>query len=543
VTTPVVGPASVLVVDDDEAILELFGVALRRAGFEVIEAASGEAALDIVNTSPVAIVVLDMAMPEMSGTHMVQALRANPETATLPVLLITGAGDEMSVIEGLAAGADDFLLKPVRLDELVARINAHLRRDVAWSVVVEERTAEVARQRALIADTLRGLRPGDTAEATAQAICRQVLRLAGVTAAQIVIFELGGRAMPIGITLAAADDPPLRRLPAERSRHIRGRAEEGPWIEPWTPRRGHPYEDLLRGLGAHLVAYAPIRSNAQLIGLLVIHAAETVDAGSLAESLPALVEFADVTAALIGRDVGERTVASAAREHILAIIANEAFESVFQPIVDLETDAVVGYEALTRFADGVGPEVRFAEATAVGLGQELEAATMKAALGAATALSSSVALNLNVSPAMIMARQPLQQLLGGMGRQIVLEVTEHAEIADYEAFRAMFGKLRPKVELAVDDAGAGFASLRHILELRPAFVKLDRSLIAGLESDEARQAMIVGLRHFARSVECRLIAEGIETEGELAVLRSLDVGVGQGFLLGRPVRVQDLISH
>jgi EAL domain-containing protein (putative c-di-GMP-specific phosphodiesterase class I) len=144
---------------------------------------------------------------------------------------------------------------------------------------------------------------------------------------------------------------------------------------------------------------------------------------------------------------------------------------------------------------------------------------------------------------MIMARQPLQQLLGGMGRQIVLEVTEHAEIADYEAFRAMFGKLRPKVELAVDDAGAGFASLRHILELRPAFVKLDRSLIAGLESDEARQAMIVGLRHFARSVDCRLIAEGIETEGELAVLRSLDVRVGQGFLLGRPVRVQDLISH
>jgi hypothetical protein len=88
-------------------------------------------------------------------------------------------------------------------------------------------------------------------------------------------------------------------------------------------------------------------------------------------------------------------------------------------------------------------------------------------------------------------------------------------------------------------AGAGFASLRHILELRPAFVKLDRSLIAGLESDEARQAMIVGLRHFARSVGCLLIAEGIETEAELEVLRSLEIQLAQGFLLGRPRPVAD----
>jgi EAL domain-containing protein (putative c-di-GMP-specific phosphodiesterase class I)/CheY-like chemotaxis protein len=533
-TKAAVGPAPILVVDDEDGIRELVAFALRRAGFQVIEAVSGQAALDTVKASPVAMVVLDMGMPAMSGTSVVQALRANPETATLPVLLMTGSGDEMSVIEGLAAGADDFLLKPVRLDELVARINAHLRRDDAWSAVLEERTAQIARQRALIADTLRGLRPGDTPEATAQAICRQVIRLAGVTAAQIFIFELDGRAMPIGFTLAGAADPPLRRLPADRSEHIRGRAAEGPWIEHWTSRRGHPYNDLLTRLGSHLVAYAPVRSNAQLIGLLVIDAAEAIDERSLTESLPALVEFADVTAALIGRDVAERTEASAAREHIKAIIANAAFESVFQPIVNLDTDAVIGYEALTRFADGVSPDQRFAEATAVGLGPELEAATMKASLRAAKALAASAALNLNVSPAMIMARQPLQQLLRGLGRQVVLEVTEHAEIADYEAFRTSFGKLRPQMDLAVDDAGAGFASLRHILELRPEFVKLDRSLIAGLESDEARQAMIVGLRHFARSVGCRLIAEGIETEAELQVLRSLEIQLAQGFLLGRP---------
>ena len=538
-TTSPVGPAPVLVVDDDDGIRELVGFALRRAGFEVIEASNGQAALDLVRTVPVGMVVLDMGMPEMSGTYVVQALRAQPETATLPVLLMTGSGDEMSVIEGLAAGADDFLLKPVRLDELVARINAHLRRGVAWSQVLEERTAQVARQRALIADTLRGLRPGDSPEATAQAICRQVIRLAGVTAAQIFIFELDGRAMPIGFTVAGGADPPLERLPAERSKHLRGRAAEGPWMEPWIPQRGHPYNDLLTRLGSHLVAYAPVRSNTQLIGLLVIDAAESVDERALAESLPALVEFADLAAALVGRDVAERTEASAAREHILAIIERAEFEPVFQPIVDLENDAVIGYEGLTRFADGVSPEVRFAEATTVGLGPELEAATLKASLIAAAPLPGEATLNLNVSPTLITARQPLQNLVRDAGRPIVLEVTEHAQIADYEAFRTSFALLRPKMELAVDDAGAGFASLRHILELRPAFVKLDRSLIAGLEADEARQAMIVGLSHFARSVGCRLIAEGVETEAELEVLRTLAIRLAQGFLLGRPAPAGD----
>ena len=93
------------------------------------------------------------------------------------------------------------------------------------------------------------------------------------------------------------------------------------------------------------------------------------------------------------------------------------------------------------------------------------------------------------------------------------------------------------MDLAVDDAGAGFSSLLHVLELHPAFVKLDRSLVAGIESDEARHAMVVGLNHFARATGCRLIAEGIETDSELAVLRALDIPLGQGYLLGRPLPV------
>jgi EAL domain-containing protein (putative c-di-GMP-specific phosphodiesterase class I)/CheY-like chemotaxis protein len=532
VIAPLSGPAPVLVVDHDDSTRGLVAFALRRAGLDILEAPSSQAALDVVRTTALSLVVLDMKMPGMSGIEVVQTLRSRSETATLPVLLMTGSGDEDSVIQGLAAGADDFLPKPVRLDELVARVNAHLRRQVAWSSVVEQRSAQVARQRAVIAETLRGLRPGDTPEATAQAICRHVMSLSGVTAAQIFIFELDGRANPISFTVAGQPDPPLRRLPLQRSQHLHDRAAQGPWIEPWAPKPGHPYDELLTGLGVHLVAYAPVRFNSELIGLLVTDAGESVTEAALAESLAGLVEFADLAGALVGRDVAERTKAHGAREKIHNVIDRRAFSPVFQPILDLEKGRVVGYEGLTRFADGVSPEVRFGEAAAVGLGLDLEKATLQAAVSAAKDLPRSAWLSLNVSPTLIVAHQPLQSLLHGTRRHVVIEVTEQVAIPDYEAFRASAADLGPKTELAVDDAGAGFASLRHILELRPAFVKLDRSLIAGIDRDPVRQALIVGMRHFARSAGCRLIAEGIETEAEKATLLELQIRLGQGYLFG-----------
>jgi EAL domain-containing protein (putative c-di-GMP-specific phosphodiesterase class I) len=283
-----------------------------------------------------------------------------------------------------------------------------------------------------------------------------------------------------------------------------------------------------------------VRHEQLLIGLLVIYVTGPVEDVTVTGSLPALVEFADLAGALIGRDVAERTEAGRGRDHIADVIARRAFRPVFQPIVDLVRNVIVGYEALTRFTDGANPEVLFAEAASVGLGVDLETATLGAALASAEALPGSAWLNLNASPELILAGEPLRSLLAGNSRSLVLEVTEHAPIADYAAFRAAMAALGPKVEFAVDDTGTGFASLRHIVELRPAFVKLDRSLMVGLESDNARQAMIVGLCHFAQVTGCRLIVEGIETDSELTLLRVLAVNLGQGYLLGRPVPVGDV---
>jgi EAL domain-containing protein (putative c-di-GMP-specific phosphodiesterase class I) len=212
---------------------------------------------------------------------------------------------------------------------------------------------------------------------------------------------------------------------------------------------------------------------------------------------------------------------------------------VFQPIVGLRHGETVGYEALTSFDNGADPESTFALAAAISLGVDLEVATLRAALAEAETLPRKAWLNLNASPELVLGGESLRDILRGSRRRLVLEVTEHAAIADYPGFRAAMVSFGPRVEFAVDDTGTGYANLRHIVELHPAFVKLDRSLIASLDSDDARQAMIVGLCHFANATGCRLIVEGIETDRELDVLRSLAVELGQGYLLGRPVPVAE----
>jgi EAL domain-containing protein (putative c-di-GMP-specific phosphodiesterase class I) len=201
---------------------------------------------------------------------------------------------------------------------------------------------------------------------------------------------------------------------------------------------------------------------------------------------------------------------------------------------------VVGYEALTRFTDGTPPDLRFAQAAAAGLGLELEAATMHAALSSATELPEGCWLSLNASPELILEHDRIAGLLPvGAGRPVVLEVTEHAAVEDYGALREAVATLGQGVRIAVDDAGAGFASLRHVIELKPDFVKLDIGLIRGVDEDGARQALVAGMVHFASLTGCALVAEGIETEQELDALGRLGIPLGQGFLLGRPRRLPD----
>jgi EAL domain-containing protein (putative c-di-GMP-specific phosphodiesterase class I) len=117
---------------------------------------------------------------------------------------------------------------------------------------------------------------------------------------------------------------------------------------------------------------------------------------------------------------------------------------------------------------------------------------------------------------------------------VVLEITENEAITDYAPLHEAVRRLGPGVRLAVDDAGAGVANFNHLAELRPDFLKIDIRLVRGVHQDVGRQAVVAGLVHFAASAGCQVIAEGIETDAELATVVSLGVTLGQGYLLARP---------
>ncbi len=231
-----------------------------------------------------------------------------------------------------------------------------------------------------------------------------------------------------------------------------------------------------------------------------------------------------------------------ARQKLIRVtIAERALEVHFQPIVNLQSGGVVGVEALARFAlpPVRPPDEWFLEAASLGLGVDLEVTALGLALEQLCRLPAELYMTLNVSAEAIMSDRLREILAGVPAERVVLELTERIPVDDYPAMMENLEGLRSSgVRLAVDDAGAGIASLRHVLDLRPEIIKLDIGLIRGIDTDPARQALAVALVSFAREThQAAIVAEGIETEGELEVLRQLGCPLGQGFLLGRPERL------
>jgi PAS domain S-box-containing protein len=228
------------------------------------------------------------------------------------------------------------------------------------------------------------------------------------------------------------------------------------------------------------------------------------------------------------------------RRAVTDILRSGDLTIAFQPIVDLTTGGIIGVEALSRFPsrEGTTPDVVFAEATNAGLGLELELLAVRRALSEARLLDAALYVSINVSPP-VLANASLLDALQASGidlKRVVVEVTEHTSIADYTLLTGPRQRLRDLgVRLAIDDAGAGYSSLRHIVALSPDIIKIDRALIADVGEDRARRALVMAVVMFAMEIEgTTVVAEGVETEGELDALKSLGVDAGQGYLLGRP---------
>jgi EAL domain-containing protein (putative c-di-GMP-specific phosphodiesterase class I)/CheY-like chemotaxis protein len=222
---------------------------------------------------------------------------------------------------------------------------------------------------------------------------------------------------------------------------------------------------------------------------------------------------------------------------IRSVLDKERMNVVVQPIVELASGRTVGFEALARFTEEPirSPADWFADAELVGLSTELELAAVRLALRTIDRLPADAYLSVNVSPTTAMSDRLVPMLLGVAPARTFLEITEHAPIADYDGLVAALRPLRERgVRLAIDDAGSGFASLRHILSLSPDVIKLDISLTQGIDSDRSRRALARGLISFGDEVGTHILGEGVETANEMNTLRELGVPFAQGYYFGRP---------
>ncbi len=306
------------------------------------------------------------------------------------------------------------------------------------------------------------------------------------------------------------------------------------------PRSRDMGATTIMGIGAYLGV--PVRmSDGSLYGTLCCTSA--APAGQLSDrDVSFLAVLADVVAGEI--EIHERQAVDERerRRGVETLLGGAGLNIVYQPIVDLATRTPRGYEALSRVSlePRRTPDLWFGDAASVGLGAELECHAIRLALDGFD-FSEGAYVSLNASPETVTSGAFADAIAGRPADRIVVEVTEHAPVFSYPDLLDALDKLRADgVRLAIDDAGAGYAGLSHILMLRPEIIKLDIALTRDVDSDPIRRALAQALVAFASELKASIVAEGIETAQEYETLAELGVDLGQGYHIAKPAPWSEL---
>jgi EAL domain-containing protein (putative c-di-GMP-specific phosphodiesterase class I) len=244
-------------------------------------------------------------------------------------------------------------------------------------------------------------------------------------------------------------------------------------------------------------------------------------------------------------ELSERIAARRRRQRLFDLVLEGNVRSVYEPIVDVTARTVYGYEALTRGPEGsdlFSPGALFASAEEEDLLFQLDCLCRQSGLDGARDFPRESKLFLNVRPTTIhdpnFQAESLGRTLERCNLQpsdVVFEISEQESIENFSIFREVrdyYGKLG--FEIALDDVGAGYASLESVMELVPEYIKVDRAFVAGIDEDPMRQELLRALQAVAEKIDARIIGEGLDTLEELETLRRLGISFGQGWLFGKP---------
>jgi EAL domain-containing protein (putative c-di-GMP-specific phosphodiesterase class I)/CheY-like chemotaxis protein len=526
----------ILMIDDDADLTTSVGAILEAGGYEVVAATTGEEGLELAFTQHPHLILLDVTMPGMDGHQVCRELQFG-YTKDIPVVFLTARTELAHMMEANRSGAAAYLTKPFRPEPLLQTIGDVLRDanayrdDVTGLPTLAGAQLEIQRmlsdhgQLGFIYVSVGGLRTLEHLQGFE--VVDEVYRVVGSALEQARGELLRGDDF---ISISSLGDAFLIVL---------------------SPSREHSFiteEDLL-GIKSRLEEKLLAQLERELEDRLLRKVDLFVGYSRMTQSPKIRFKRAllDAVASATQSVEAERDeIRTRLREEFDAVMAQEQVSSVFHPIVNLKDFEAIGYEILSRGprdSELHRPDALFGIARSEGRVAELDRLCRRTACHAGERLPAHALRFINTEPLTMFLHSHgdsfVQEFVdvtpSGVRGLTVIEITENSVIDDFDRMRDMVRQLRAHgFRVAVDDAGAGYAGLQTMVEIEPDFIKLDMSLIRGVDTSVVKQRLVRTLRDFCREATITLIAEGIETVRQLETLRQLGVTHGQGFLFGLP---------
>jgi len=532
----------ILVIDDDADLTASVAAVLTANGYDVLTALSGEQGLELAFTGHPHLILLDVTMPGMDGHQVCRELQFG-YTKDIPVVFLTARTELTHMMEASRSGASAYVTKPFRPDHLLRTIS------------------DVLRDASVYHDDITGL----PTLANVQVEVQRMLFDHGQLG--IIYVSLDGvQALEQLQGFEVVDD--VYRVVGQGLEEARGELIRGEdfvsisslgdaFLIVLSPSRrsGFVAEEDLLVVKQRLAKDLLTRLEAELEKRLLAKVDLFVGSSRLTQSPKIRFKRAllDAIARATQSIEAERDeVRSRLRKEFESVMKGEQISCVFQPIVNLNDFEAIGFELLSRGpreSELHRPDALFDVARTEGRVTELDRLCRRTASKAGEGLPLDCLRFVNTEPVTMFLHSHgesfVNEIVAATASSLrgltVIEITENCVIDDFDRMRDIVRQLRAHgFRVAIDDAGAGYAGLQTMVEIEPDFIKLDMSLIRGVESSIVKQRLVRTLRDFCREAAITLIAEGIETRKQLDTLRELGVSHGQGFLFGHPGSQQPL---
>jgi EAL domain-containing protein (putative c-di-GMP-specific phosphodiesterase class I)/CheY-like chemotaxis protein len=532
----------ILVIDDDVDLTTTVAAVLAAHDYEVLTASNGEQGLELAFTGHPHLILLDVTMPGMDGHQVCRELQFG-YTKDIPVVFLSARTELEHMMEANRSGASGYITKPFHPDQLLQTIS------------------DILRDASVYHDEITGLPTLASVQVEVQRMLADLGQLG------VIYVNVGGvQALEQVQGFEVVDD--VYRIVGEGLEHARGdliRSEDfvsisslgDAFLIVLSPSRhtGFVAEEDLQVVKQRLEKDLLLRLETELESRLLTKVDLFVGSSRLTQSPKIRFKRAllDAIARATQSIEAERDeVRTRLRVEFEQVMAGELLSCVFQPIVNLKDFAAIGFELLSRGprdSELHRPDALFDIARSEGRVTELDRLCRRTASKAGEDLPLGCLRFVNTEPLTMFMHshgdsfvqefvEVTQSSLRGL---TVIEITENSVIDDFDRMRDIVRRLRAHgFRVAIDDAGAGYAGLQTMVEIEPDFIKLDMSLIHGVETSVVKQRLVRTLREFCREAAITLIAEGIETDKQLETLREMGVSHGQGFLFGLPGSDQPL---